>query len=199
MPNPRCPSPSSNVVQAASPESREVDLAPGAHAASGEPAAASSTNPFSSFAPRPGGGQDPAAETKLFQVPRELIELARARANHPPDLGTITPVAPRPGPELEATLRAYVASMSSLTEATPALDEQLVAPVAGAALPKAQPAEPVALRQSPSQSRTLLHPGARQHDGGRLEARADSTRKRWVIYAALSLILGCCLYVLVAS
>lgn len=197
MPNPRCPSPSSTVVQAASPESREVDVAPGA--ANAEPAAASSTNPFSSFAQRPGGCQDAAAETKLFQVPRELIELARARANRPTDLGTVTPVAPRPGPELEATLRAYVASMSSLTEAAPALDE-LVAPVAGAAPPSmSQPAEPFELRKSPIPTPTLARPGARRHDRDRPEARDDSTRQRWVIYAALILILGCCLYVLVAS
>lgn len=198
MPNTRCPSPSSTVVHSGSAESHEVDLVAEGDAASTEPAAASSTNPFSSFAPRPGGVQDPGAETKLFQVPRELIELARARANRPSDLGTVTPVAPRPGPELEATLRAYVASMSSLAEPTAARD--VVAPVAAAARSNASlPAEPFELRKNPSQHLTLPRLDVRRHDGGRPQAQHDSTRKQWVVCAALSLILGCCLYVLLVS
>jgi hypothetical protein len=59
-----------------------------------------------------GGPREMNAETKIYEVPRELIEIARARANSKEATGTVTPIAPRPGPDLEATLLAYTEAMS---------------------------------------------------------------------------------------
>ncbi len=77
------------------------------------------SNPFASLAsPQPG---DAGGETKLFEVPRELIEIARARATDPTSscAGTLTPIAPRPNAELEATLAAYTAGLTSTSGQTP--------------------------------------------------------------------------------
>lgn len=69
------------------------------------------SNPFASLASSAFG--EPDGETKAFEVPRELIELARARAAEPTSTkGTLTPIAPRPNAELEATLAAYTAGLA---------------------------------------------------------------------------------------
>jgi hypothetical protein len=84
------------------------------------PGAAAGRNPFASFAP-PSFGRDPGAETKLYEVPRELIELARARSSEAERSGTTTPLAPRPDAELEATLRVYTERLSSKPPRVPSL------------------------------------------------------------------------------
>jgi hypothetical protein len=68
------------------------------------------SNPFASLA---GSEADDDGATKAYQVPRELIELARANADSPSSGGTLTPIAPRPNAELEATLAAYTAGLST--------------------------------------------------------------------------------------
>jgi hypothetical protein len=79
-------------------------------------------NPFASFAPpEAGASRDTNAETKLYEVPRELIEIARARANGAERAGKTTPLAPRPDAELEATLRAYTARLSTQPPRVPSL------------------------------------------------------------------------------
>lgn len=94
---------------------------------------AASKTGFSSVAPSeaPRGG---GAETKLYQVPRELIEIARANAKSrkAAAVGTLTPIAPRPDAELEANAKAYAAQISEspaapsdirlLADASPASD-----------------------------------------------------------------------------
>lgn len=84
------------------------------------PTSASAKKGFSSVAPSeaPRGG---GAETKLYQVPRELIEIARANAKSRKStaaVGTLTPIAPRPDAELEANAKAYAAQISE-TPAAP--------------------------------------------------------------------------------
>lgn len=87
-----------------------------------EPArgAAAARNPFASFAPT-AAARDTNAETKLYQVPRELIEIARARANGAEAAGKTTPLAPRPDRKLEGTLRAYAARVSSKAPRLPSV------------------------------------------------------------------------------
>lgn len=90
---------------------------------------ASAKTGFSSVAPSdaPRGG---GAETKLYQVPRELIEIARANAKSrkAAAVGTLTPIAPRPDAELEADAKAYAAQVSE-SPAAPS-DIRLLADVA---------------------------------------------------------------------
>lgn len=95
----------------------------------GAPAKTGFASVAPSDAPRGGG-----AETKLYQVPRELIEIARANAKNrkAAAVGTLTPIAPRPDAEVEANARAYAAQISEspaapsdvrlLAEAAPASD-----------------------------------------------------------------------------
>ena len=75
------------------------------------PASGVSKKPLSAVAPSdaPRGG---GAETKLYQVPRELIEIARANARSRKHVGTLTPIAPRPDAEIEAGAKAYAALIS---------------------------------------------------------------------------------------
>lgn len=88
---------------AAAPRSEEAGPPPGD--------APESSNPFASLASSSLG--EPGGETKLYEVPRELIEIARARAAEPKaSKGTLTPIAPRPNAELEATLAAYTAGLA---------------------------------------------------------------------------------------
>jgi hypothetical protein len=101
--------------------------------------AAAMHNPFASFAaPEAGAGRDMNAETKLYEVPRELIEIARARANGAEPAGKTTPLAPRPDAALQATLQAYTARLSTKPPRVPSLllDEA----VAGAGRPEPSPA-----------------------------------------------------------
>jgi len=81
---------------------------------------APASNPFASLVGPASGtvGVPTGAETKLYQVPRELIEIARARASAGPS-GALTPIAPRPDQDIEATVRAYAESVSA-----PALREE---------------------------------------------------------------------------
>jgi hypothetical protein len=85
---------------------------------SGVPAvdAEAPSNPFASLATPEADGD---GATKLYQVPRELIEIARARAAAPTPSGTLTPIAPRPNAELEATLAAYTAGLANLAGRPP--------------------------------------------------------------------------------
>src|SRR6186713_823510 len=83
---------------------------------------AASRNPFASFAPTAAGAaREMNAETKVYEVPRELIEIARARANGAEPAGKTTPLAPRPDAELEATLRAYTARLSTKPPRVPSV------------------------------------------------------------------------------
>jgi hypothetical protein len=75
------------------------------------------SNPFASLGSSLG---EPGGETKLYEVPRELIEIARARAAEPAaSKGTLTPIAPRPNAELEATLAAYTSGLAAISGKTP--------------------------------------------------------------------------------
>jgi hypothetical protein len=91
----------------------------------GAPAKAGFSSVAPSEAPRGGG-----AETKLYQVPRELIEIARANAKNrkAAAVGTLTPIAPRPDAEVEASAKAYAAQVSE-SPAAPS-DIHLLADVA---------------------------------------------------------------------
>jgi hypothetical protein len=101
------------------------------HPDSGErPRAASPSQPLSSLQPRPPAAANPfaslaapagrtiafstGAETKAYQVPRELIEIARARVNVCPS-NALTPLAPRPDQGIEATVLANAAAVSAST------------------------------------------------------------------------------------
>lgn len=92
---------------AAAPRPEEAGPAPGEAPAS---------NPFASLASS--SLSEPGGETKLYEVPRELIEIARARAAEPrASKGTLTPIAPRPNAELEASLAAYTAGLAATSGA----------------------------------------------------------------------------------
>jgi hypothetical protein len=124
--------------------------AEGTHARPSARKAAAAHNPFASFAaPEAGAGRDTNAETKLYEVPRELIEIARARANGAEPAGKTTPLAPRPDAALQATLQAYTARLSTKPPRVPSLllDEA----IAVAVVP-----EPTQARQLEPDARELL-------------------------------------------
>jgi hypothetical protein len=102
---------------------RRIPLATeGTHARPAPRTAAATHNPFASFAaPEGGAARDTNAETKLYEVPRELIEIARARANGTEPAGKTTPLAPRPDAALQATLQAYTARLSTKPPRLPSL------------------------------------------------------------------------------
>jgi hypothetical protein len=108
---------------------RRVALAKeGIHARPSPRSAAATHNPFASFAPpEAGAARDTNAETKLYEVPRELIEIARANGAEP--AGKTTPLAPRPDAALQATLQAYTARLSAKPPRVPSLllDEAVAA------------------------------------------------------------------------
>jgi hypothetical protein len=82
---------------------------------SGVPAARGAHNPFASLAPAPSAlAGDTGAETKHYEVPRELIEIARAKLASDVRSGTLTPLAPRPTPDIDGALRVYAASVSKV-------------------------------------------------------------------------------------
>jgi hypothetical protein len=189
-------------------EARRVVLV--ADATPREPTAAASRNPFSSFAPTAAGAaREMNAETKVYEVPRELIEIARARANGAEPAGKTTPLAPRPDAELEATLRAYTARLSTKPPRVPSvlLDEAIAADVA------AEPAAPIAVERTTSAPAAALEPkplllerrpASRRpalRDGAALKRAAHpaSESRAWMVYAALSLMgLASCAHVLLA-
>ena len=93
--------------------------------------AAQPSNPFASLlAPTSGTvAIHTGAETKAYQVPRELIEIARARASAGPS-GALTPIAPRPDQGIEAAVLAYAATVSASTlREQPMLAESVEPPV----------------------------------------------------------------------
>lgn len=158
-------------------------------------------NPFASFAPPEGGAaRDMNVETKLYEVPRELIEIARARANGAEPPGATTPLAPRPDAELEATLRAYTARLSTKPPRVPSL---LLREVTAADATERHAHEPDLAAQPEPSSLEQRRPSPRQPDGdgGALtrEARAGSESRAWMVYAALCLVgLASCAHVLFA-
>lgn len=175
-------------------------------------------NPFASLAPSPSAGREANAETKLYEVPRELIEIARARSADAEAAGTTTPLAPRPDAELEAALWEYSARVSSAPAGvSPALLE-----LASATSPIDAPsgdgrtsdgrtsegrtsddqigeleAAPLTLStrrigpRRPSRLRDAPLPRG---------AQAPSSSRAWMVYAALSLMgLASCAHVLLGS
>ncbi|HWO11854.1 MAG TPA: hypothetical protein VNN80_20315 [Polyangiaceae bacterium] len=74
------------------------------------PASGVSEKPFAAVAPS--DAPRTSAETKLYEVPRELIEIARANRRSSARTEALTPIAPRPEAEQEANAQAYVASIS---------------------------------------------------------------------------------------
>jgi hypothetical protein len=78
-------------------------------------AARGARRPFASLEPTtPASTGDTGAETKHYEVPRELIEIARAKLARDARSGTLTPIAPRPSADLDAALQAYAASVSKM-------------------------------------------------------------------------------------
>lgn len=150
MPNPQrlAHSPSSRAAS----DALAFELAAGLKelSSSRPPNGAPAKTGFSSVAPSdaPRGG---GAETKLYQVPRELIEIARANAKSrkAAAVGTLTPIAPRPDAEIEANTKAYAAQVSEspaapsdirlLADASPASDGQSASSGTRLAIPSAPP------------------------------------------------------------
>lgn len=151
-------------------------------------AVAPTHNPFASLTST---GQETAAATKLYEVPRELIEIARANAGKSAAVGTTTPLAPRPDAELEATLRAYTERLSSKPPRLPL--ELLVESIP----PEAEP-EPMPLtsrRGGPASAKASLAT-ARPRAG----VRAESGSRAWLVYAAICVMgLASCAHVLFGS
>jgi len=155
-------------------------------------------NPFASFAP---SAREANAETKLYEVPRELIEIARAHSAEAEAVGTTTPLAPRPDAELEATLREYSARVSSapagvspglieLASATTLVDANDVEGSELEAAPLPLSTRKAGPRPSSPHRDVLLH----------RETPAASASRAWMVYAALSLMgLASCAHVLLAS
>src|SRR5262245_41699511 len=108
MPNPQrlAATPSSRAAS----DARTLELAAGLKdISSSRPPNAAVKPGFTPLSDAPRGG---GAETKLYQVPRELIEIARANAkNRKAAVGTLTPIAPRPDAELEANAKAYASQI----------------------------------------------------------------------------------------
>jgi hypothetical protein len=177
---------------------------------------AARANPFASFAASEAGpGREMNAATKVYEVPRELIEIARARANGAEPAGKTTPLAPRPDAELEATLRAYTARLSTKPPRVPsALLEEAVAEDVSASRSEAPPlaaepnmakpnaTEPAAVREPeplllerPMSARPSANQGAPL-----VRARRPARESQaWMVYAALSLLgLASCAHVLLA-
>lgn len=73
-------------------------------------------HPFADWAPGTLPASDDGA-TRVFQVPRELIEIARAR-DPGATAGTLTPLVPAPTPEMSAAVSAYTAPCSALRSRT---------------------------------------------------------------------------------
>lgn len=187
--------------------------------------AAAAHNPFASFAPEPGAARDTNAETKLYEVPRELIEIARARANGAEPAGKTTPLAPRPDAALQATLQAYTARLSTKPPRVPSLllDEALdtaVAPEPSKALelepearelPSAEPVAAASVAAEPKAAECAIapqlaplvferrrissRPAVRDNAQWVREPRLASESRAWMVCAALSLI-GLVSYVL---
>jgi hypothetical protein len=207
---------------------RKPLAAEGIHARPSARTAAAAHNPFASFAaPEAGAGRDTNAETKLYEVPRELIEIARARANGAEPAGKTTPLAPRPDAALQATLQAYTARLSTKPPRVPSLllDEAVdtsVVPEPSQArelepdareLPSAEPiaaasvaAEPEAAERAIApqlaplvfeRRRISRRPAIRGGAQRAREPHAASEARAWMVYAALSLI-GLVSYVLLA-
>jgi hypothetical protein len=191
-------------------DGRRMPLATDAVHAREPSGAAAPRNPFASFAPSAGASRDNNAETKLYQVPRELIEIARARAQGAEPSGMTTPLAPRPDAELEATLRAYTARLSSKPPRLPRvmLDDSMaidVAVDAGGLEPAARAKsgegaapepEPLLLERPSSRRPSSLQPSSlgsgvrssvsRQSAPGAAASAAAS--RGWLVYAALCLM-----------
>jgi len=149
-------------------------------------AAATARNPFASLA---SSGQETAAATTLYEVPRELIEMARAHASEADAAGTATPLAPRPDAELEATVRAYTERVSNKPARLPIeLMAATIAPEPGVEL---EP-EPLPLTNRRANTTARSAPGVR-------EAKEPSTSQVWVFYAALCMGLASCAHVLFGS
>jgi hypothetical protein len=209
---------------------RRVALAKEAiHARPSPRTAAATHNPFASFAPpEAGAARDTNAETKLYEVPRELIEIARARANGADPAGKTTPLAPRPDAALQATLQAYTARLSAKPPRVPSLrlDEAVAAAEAPepsqaleldpedrevvfsepapaesvAAAPKAAELAVAALAPSVFERRRISRrPAVRDSAWRARDAHPAGESRAWFVYAALSLVgLASCAYVLLA-
>lgn len=146
-----------------------------------------SINPFASFAGLPG---EAGAETKHYEVPRELIEIARATASSREPVGALTPIAPRPSPELAASLHAYAAlvSKASVAPSSPrAAPEVMRAPSVAREAGAHDSAEGAALPTRPSRG-----PGAAL--GDMPDFRAGVPSQAWPLYAGLILALGYCVH-----
>lgn len=200
MHNNRLPSPSTAPLHqraAASRKVRSTTTRPGAAAAGA--ATAASSAPFAAFAPAPGGAFESGAETKLYKVPRELIQLAKAEKSKRGAGGTLTPLAPKPGAELEATLREYTASMSSGSAQPPAPLELELPPATASAPPDGSaPAAPFELLASPSRRMPAPRSSFRRREITLAEASDSRARQPWVFYAGLSLVVAYCVHILLA-
>jgi hypothetical protein len=168
-----------------------------------------------------------SAETKVYEVPRELIEIARARAHGVDPAGKTTPLAPRPDAEQQATLRAYTARLSIKPPRVPSvlLDDAIAVDI------EVEPSSALELepdaRAMPGADRSLALPSAAERSASkpaaapepsRLERRPSSRRsalresaprvreahpasesRAWMVYAALSLLgLASCVHLLLA-
>lgn len=199
MHNNRCPSPSTAPLHQRAAKSRKVHSTTRPGAAAPGAATAASSPPFAAFASAPGGAFESGAETKLYKVPRELIQLAKAEKSKRGAAGTLTPLAPRPGPELEATLRAYTASMSSGSGQPPAGIELAPAAASASAPPDGSaPAAPFELLASPSRRMPAPRSSFRRREITLAEASDSRARQPWVFYAGLSLVVAYCVHILLA-
>lgn len=150
------------------------------------------SNPFASLV---GDGD---GDTKLYQAPRELIELARAIAERSSSAGTLTPIAPRPNAELEATLAAYTAGLGNPSGR--ANRPLLLSPVAprGPDAPRSPdvPRSPVAPR---SNSSAAARQAPATHTRSKPVSAPRSPGRPWWLYVGLCLILGYCVHLLLSS
>lgn len=161
------------------------------------------SNPFASFGAAAGDGD---GETKLYQVPRELIELARARAENASSAGTLTPIAPRPNAELEATLSAYTAGLRNTSERAPSFAPEGEAALSGS---RAQSLEQKPLLRSPVAPRGPVAPrhslpvAARHTEATRTSSEPVSSppasARPWLFYLGLCLLLSYCAHLLLNS
>jgi hypothetical protein len=196
-------------------DGRRMPLATDAVHAREPSRAAAPRNPFASFAPSAGASRDNNAETKLYQVPRELIEIARARAQGAEPSGMTTPLAPRPDADLEATLREYTARLSSKPPRLPrvtlddsmaidvAVDAEGLEPAARAKSGEgaAPEPEPLLLERPSSRRPSSLQPSSLQPSSLGSGVRSSASRQSapgaaasaaasrgWLVYAALCLM-----------
>jgi hypothetical protein len=92
----------SDIQRASKARSQSASPATGVFSVAGASSSGRTANPFSGFSTEPKRAswdelsRDPDGETKNYSVPPELIALARANQKERGQVGTLTPLAPKP-------------------------------------------------------------------------------------------------------